>query len=510
VRPNIVRAFLSVVELLETNKVQIPLHWSILTERATQSGQFAQALRYNEYQFQPTKADIAKNLISLNLKLGLRLAANGILAASQVKSEVFQQSLGMWDNALQYYDSRLSEDPENTEWRRGKMECLYQLHRYKDLSEFTGTQEGNVYAASAALRLFDYETFRRLMQTLDPDDPGIFNFFVIWHLLENRLDDADAVIKRWNHIHVARVFPMNPEDFDLHEASLFAELSDIIELKRIENLHYSASPFERKAADARRQHILDDWNERFRQLTASPMSMFDTIVIRSLVLNDSELQPFWFTFLGHEMAFGRTQLLEIAMLHVNSELPQVQFVECVLQRQSSPAEAVSRLEALLQRLTLGDSLLIRFLKQLSDWHLEDGDWDPALAALRRIVELAPKASDSWERWARATYMRFELTKDPECLRNSLLACLTGLKIGSSLSFALQILSILGKYADSSILGVFLESYQNIQSKVWIALLPQITAMLRNPQLTKVLEQILLFVAVASAHIVNVRGDIGRN
>jgi hypothetical protein len=39
-------------------------------------------------------------------------------------------------------------------------------------------------------------------------------------------------------------------------------------------------------------------------------------------------------------------LLDIALLHVSSELPQVQFVECVLQRQSCPAEAVSRLEGL--------------------------------------------------------------------------------------------------------------------------------------------------------------------
>jgi hypothetical protein len=135
---------------------------------------------------------------------------------------------------------------------------------------------------------------------------------------------------------------------------------------------------------------------------------------------------------------------------------------------------------------------------------------PCFAAHRRIVELAPKASDSWERSARATYAMFELTKDPECLRNSFLTCLIDLKIGSNLSFPLQILSIFVIYADSSTLRIFLESYQDIQTKVSIAFLPQITAMLQNPQLTQVLEQILLFVAVASAHIVNVRGDIGRN
>jgi hypothetical protein len=242
---------------------------------------------------------------------------------------------------------------------------------------------------------------------------------------------------------------MNLEDFNFHEALLFAELLNIIELKRIENLQYSASPFKRKTADARRHHILEDWNQRLLPLTASPISMFDTIVIRPLVLNDSELKPFWFTFPDHATTFGRTQFLDIAMLHANSELPHIQFVECVLQRESYPTKAVSKFENLVQRFALRNPLLIRFLKQLSNWYLEDGDRDPDLAALRRIVELAPQASDSWEHWARGTCTRFELPKDPGCLRNSLLTCLTGLKIGSSLSFALQILSISGKYAEWS-------------------------------------------------------------
>jgi hypothetical protein len=89
VRPNIVRTFLSIVELLEFNKLSIPVPWTVLEYHTTQSGQLAQSLRYNETQFQTSKQEIANKLISLNLKLGLRLAANGILACSQIKSEVF-------------------------------------------------------------------------------------------------------------------------------------------------------------------------------------------------------------------------------------------------------------------------------------------------------------------------------------------------------------------------------------------------------------------------------------
>jgi hypothetical protein len=61
VRPNIVRTFLSVVELLEFNKLSIPVPWAVLVDRATQSGQLAQSLRYNEAQFQTSKQDITNN-----------------------------------------------------------------------------------------------------------------------------------------------------------------------------------------------------------------------------------------------------------------------------------------------------------------------------------------------------------------------------------------------------------------------------------------------------------------
>jgi hypothetical protein len=76
-----------------------------------------------------------------------------------------------------------------------------------------------------------------------------------------------------------------------------------------------------------------------------------------------------------------------------------------------------------------------------------------------------------------------------------------MKIASSLSFALRILSILGKESDASLLSVFVSGYQSLEPRIWIALLPQITAMLRNSRLTAVLERLLLFVAAASPHVV---------
>jgi FKBP12-rapamycin complex-associated protein len=498
VRPNIVRAFLSVVELLEINKLSIPVSWAILAERAMQSGQLAQALRYNEAQFQAAKQEIAKNLISLNLKLGLRLAANGILACSHVKSEMFQQSLGMWENALDYYNDRLSQDPENEDAQNGKMECLDKLHRYRDLAEFTRNAPGSFYSASAALRLGDYTTFRRVVPTLDPSDVRLVPYRVIWHVLEDRLDEAELLIRQWNTAHINRIFPMNPEDFDLHEAALFAELSDVIEFKRTETLRYSAAPFARRAGLARMHHIIDGWKLRFAQMGASTLLMFDAIIIRSLVVSNAELEPFWLAFIDHAMAAGRSQLLDIALSQVDASLPEVRFAECVLSRFSGDDDARPRLAALIESWAPGSPLLCRALTQLSDWAVADGDPVAGLAPLRRAIDIAPNATENWERWAKLT---FEISTDVEGLRLALEACLSGMKIASSLSFALRILSILGKRSDPSLLSVFVSGYRALEPRAWIALLPQITAMLRNPALNVVLEQLLLFVAGANPHVV---------
>jgi hypothetical protein len=58
------------------------------------------------------------------------------------------------------------------------------------------------------------------------------SIFVIRHVIEDCLDDAELLIHKLNSAYLTRILPMNSDDFNLHEAALFAELTDIIEFKR--------------------------------------------------------------------------------------------------------------------------------------------------------------------------------------------------------------------------------------------------------------------------------------
>jgi hypothetical protein len=126
---------------------------------------------------------------------------------------------------------------------------------------------------------------------------------------------------------------MNREDFDLHEASLFAELSDVIELKSTEGLR--DSPF------ARQQYIMRD------------PSRADGCVADAGVRRDCDslerAELAW--FLDREMACGRTSSWRSRW---RASLPDGRFVECVLAR-------------LIDDLPAGSPLLVRALTTLSEW-----------------------------------------------------------------------------------------------------------------------------------------------
>jgi hypothetical protein len=190
------------------------------------------------------------------------------------------------------------------------------------------------------------------------------------------------------------------------------------------------------------------------------------------------------------MVSGRRQLLDIALSHVNKSLPFVRFVDCVLKRQFDRPKAL-------------DSLLYRALMQACTWSTDDEKWEPAMVAMKRAIDwdLCPQSGDDWDRWAKLTFAQFERTREESGLLLSLKACLTGMDVGNSVSFALQIVSMLGKYACESLCRVFVAGCQSLPSGVWIALLPQITAMLRNPLLRTVLERLLLLIAVENANVV---------
>ena len=501
-RSSIVRSFLSIVEHLEINKIDLHLPWSLLAAKATATGQYTQALRYHEYDFDPDNQEVAEKLIMLNLRLGLRLAANGILKCAHVRSETFEEYLGLWDNALKYYEEQLKADPTNTDHKNGKMRALDKLCRYCDLAEFCQECEPNHYMASAAFHLFNHEWFIQVVSKLDETKPEAMVFCAIGEIMKGDYNKASELLDSWNHTYASRIFPMNLDDCERMEsditlAAVVSELFDVIELKKSASDRWSAAPRQRKLANSRFKHIMRDWVARFEHMKGSPKFMFDALCIRSLALTNEEITPFWLQFIDKEMVNGRTQMLKIALDHVDHDLPEIQFAECVLKRKfdGENEQAVNDLKQLVE--TVQDQTVrLRCLSQLSDWYLADGSLTLAYDSMKEVIEMKPQVVGLWKKWVNLCLRMYQIHGEEKYVKLSIKACFSGLKLDKTLSFALLILSIGVKHESQRICKALQTGFKNIVPDIWISLLPQITAMLKMKGLRSALIELLRNIAKA--------------
>lgn len=499
-RSNIVRSFLSVVELLEINRIDIRVPWSQLAARATETGLYPQALRYHEYDFRPDKQDIAESLIMLNLRLGLRLAANGIFKCAHVKSEKFEECLGLWENVLNYWEEQLKTDPENSEFRKGKMKALDKLCRYHDLADFCKESEPSTYAASAAFHVFDHTRFCSITANLQDQSYEADLYRAIGAILNENYTEATRFLDSWNASFASHVYPMNLEDYQrmagrVTEVAVFSELYDVIELRQSASETWSAVTKQRERAEARASHIMSDWLYRFDQINDSPKHMFDALCIRSLALSEEQLTPFWLQFIDKEMVNGRTQMLNIALSRVDRALPEVQFIECVLKRNvdGQAQQALDDLSQLVSRVQ-DRAVLIRCLSQLSEWYEADNDIQVAYQTMKRVIDMKPETGDIWKKWAKLALAMFDFDHDEKYLKLALRACLSGLNIDKTVSFALLILSICVNYESPKISKTLQDGFRNITPEIWISLLPQITSMLKKQASKPALAELLLNIA----------------
>lgn len=501
-RSNIVRSFLSIVEHLEMNKIDLHMPWSLLADKAFATGQYAQALRYNEYDFQPDNEVIAEKLIMLNLRLGLRLAANGILKCAHVKSEKFEEYLGLWDNVLKYYDEQLKADPSNLANRNGKMRALDKVCRYCDLADFCRDGEPSAYMASAAFHVFDHEWFSDIVSKLNENNPEDTVFCAIGEIMKGNYAKATTLLDSWNRTYASEIYPMNLEDCDrmaseITQAAVFSELFDVIELKKSAPDRWSAVTRQRKRANFRFKHIMRDWVDRFENMKHSPKFMFDALCIRSLALTNDEMRPFWLQFIDEEVVNGRTQMLKIALDHVDHDLPQVQFAECMLKRNidGQREQAVNDLRHLVE--TVEDQTVrLRCLVQLSDWYLADDNLSSAHDAMKSVIEAKPKSIRIWKKWVNLCLSMYQSNGEEKYVKLALKACFSGLKIDKTPSFALLILSIGTKHESDKICKALQVGFRKIVPDIWLSLLPQITAMLRMKRLKPVLKELLMSIAQA--------------
>lgn len=521
--PNyIIRPFLIVIEYLEMIEIEIPIrNWNILAEKALNAGQYAQALRYYEYVFNPYSQESIENLISLNLQLGLTLSASGILKVSTIGNcESLSQKLGLWEDAYDSYCKVNENDANYQQALNGKMKCLEALSKYKDLYQLT-MNDSSIYSASAAFHLMEFERLSSIVDKLDKQNIESLFYKIINFVYVNDFENAEKLIELINAEYIPQLFPMIFEDYEkcydtLFGAALISEIKDIIFIKKIETKRDSADSNERDYYDNQVKKIYNEWNLRFQQLEDSTKLMYETICVRSLLLNKNQMGKYWIKFLQKEAEKGKTQLGEIALSYVNQDYPEVQFSQSLMLWNSNNQEkAIEKLTSVVKGLPKTSKLLPKFLTVLGNWHMERLEYEDVFNYFSKVTTLASKSSENWGNLAKVTLLLSQKYNSVEYSYQSLRANINGLINGPSnpISFTLQTFTILSQNNSKDFCKLLSSNLVNISSRVWLFLLPQIVAKVSHPELNGIFKELLLQISISYTQkvlyslLVNLKSDI---
>ena len=137
--PECLQTLLNLAEYMEHEEKPLPI--SNLGSLAKSCRAYAKALHYTEKALDGAQdtAAIIEELISINNKLQLPEAAQGILLFAQrrknvVLQESWYEKLGRWEEAKAVYEAKQRSEPTNKALVLGRMRCMHALSEWEGLS----------------------------------------------------------------------------------------------------------------------------------------------------------------------------------------------------------------------------------------------------------------------------------------------------------------------------------------------------------------------------------------
>jgi FKBP12-rapamycin complex-associated protein len=306
----VTQTLLNLAEFMEHTDIgSLPLSGELLGQCASKSRAYAKALHYKEQEFHngPT-TETLEALISINNKLQQPEAAYGILSYAmkdhgrdikmkdlKVK-ERWYEKLHEWENALQAYQKKLEEDPEDIEHTLGKMRCLEalgewgELHKvacrkWPDVSDDTRKDMARM-AAAAAWGLGNWESMEEYTcliprETLD----GAF-YRAVMALHQDHFQQAQTCIDAARDVLDTELTARAGESYNraygaVVNAQMLSELEEIIQYKLVQE---------------RQETIKLTWRNRLQGCQKVVEDWHKILQVRSLVLSPQEDMQSWLKY----------------------------------------------------------------------------------------------------------------------------------------------------------------------------------------------------------------------
>ena len=254
------------------------------------------------------EGSLGTDLILYNQQLGLTLSANGVLNCIAQRGifsnhEKLAEKLGLWDDALKSYEKKLLSDQSNDSLVIGKLNCLRNLSRYRELKETASIDpKYDMYKAMAAWNLFETDEFMKIAKDLPvPNSPTVEELytFIIYNVLTNNYEKANELINNVYAKKSNKLFPLLFEDYDrafndVTTVSIMTEIGEIIEYKKLSEEIKIPMPWKQQEALFRMNRIKEVWKKRMNLISEKfPMILFEHLRYQSIVLGYSELKDQW-------------------------------------------------------------------------------------------------------------------------------------------------------------------------------------------------------------------------
>lgn len=548
----VLRHFLAVAELIELaqnvpqaigQKPNPKKQWGLDTvapgavAKAAESAQLiVQALRITEYMFDRTfreamKMDIlaaqTEKLICYNQQLGLPLAARGVLlraAQREVRTnERLLEELGLWNEALEKYNAELASNKGNNAALEGKLRCLVALSKYKEIEECKSGKEWPLYQAAAYWGMGEDAKFVAAVEGLASDNSTNYLYYrALYHVMKGmtesqkvNFEKAKELAEQLRQNYEEDIFPAISEDYDrvyvkFAHACYATEIQESIAYSRLDRKTRGPSPEERQIARDEMSRMLKTWKMRFGRLAAEPLVMYEILRIRSLSFDISDILPEWIRFLNTAISSKKLELVEHSLEFLKTRGfsgIEMEYSQAKLSwARGDHSKAISSLEKAIKD-THESSALSGPELTLGLWLLEEGGKGKLEEARKHIQRSTVLASEpaAWKAWATVNSELHRVSNNSSYLLDSLDASLQGLSLSTDdpLPFTLKTLSILfsGPDNEAEVFSRFRQRVASIPVHVWIAVLPQIIARAKDPNLHGLIQDLIFAIGKEHPHVV---------
>lgn len=320
--PDILQTLLNLAEFMDRVGLPLPIDARTLGGFSEQCHAYAKALHYKETEFTTSPAACVEAMISINTQLQQTAAAQGILVYAQKSLNVelrepWYERLQRWEDALEAYEIRQLEDPDNVEWTTSRLRCLHELGEWPRLSQLarfvcdredvaisdTVKQEIAPLAAAAEFHMRDWDRMGFFVDALEgarnPSYEGLF-YSAILAIHRESYRRAGKLISKARETLDPELTALVGESYTRAYRSL-VKVQQLVELEEI--IKYKTTDREQT-----RQGIREMWSSRLQGCQNSVDVWQAALQIRSIVIPPQEDVTTWLQFSALCRRFSRVDL----------------------------------------------------------------------------------------------------------------------------------------------------------------------------------------------------------